>query len=338
MAEESSQNSTEEEKVEKKPDRYTFEDIDGTAYTGTVIGDLAAFAASRSERDRIFSTRFNRYQLEYKSGSIDYLTFAKKIGKLVRSWVGGRPQDWLSELMTDFTSKHDLGRLINKKSLEMHHKCREFSNVVAISAEPREIVEGMDAVLPFDDIIATELEKDDKGNFTGKYESNLFGWRDRIGRLKEYTSRANINPLVDTIAIGDSPHDQFMFDKVAYPVARNPSSELEETADKKGWFIYRDTDKIERFLTYVNNPREHWDYWRRLTPEDKQLLQWKRTYGSWDNMRRVVRSEPGLLGRIFSGKDGNVGRINKRIEELEKKEKDGGVDLSGYLSGSLEGY
>ncbi|MEM7813277.1 MAG: haloacid dehalogenase-like hydrolase [Candidatus Aenigmatarchaeota archaeon] len=271
--------------------RVAFEDIDGTAYMGYVILDFINFVATRDRSSAQYATQFHELERRARAGDISYREYAEKAERIVRKWIAGKKVGWLKETADAFVSK---GAAINRKSKEIHDATRKFAKVVAVTAEPYVIAASLSAgPLPFDDIIATDFKSRD-GIYTGEIESgkNLFNWFQRSRAFRKYVKENGIDAST-SIALGDSPHDAYMFDVVGFPVLRNPVASFEEQARKNLWLVFRDQDPLELYLNYVNNPREHWEYWCRLMPEQREIVRINKTLynGNWDVFINTIDSD-----------------------------------------------
>ncbi|QLC23019.1 HAD-IB family hydrolase [Parasphingopyxis sp. CP4] len=93
--------------------------------------------------------------------------------------------------------------------------------------------------LGFDDVIGTEVERDEDGNILAKIDGeNCYG----DAKLRRVQVWAEAQGLAkDDIEIrfySDSPTDLPVFDWSDEPLPTNPTSKLRKIADKRGWRIF----------------------------------------------------------------------------------------------------
>lgn len=140
--------------------------------------------------------------------------------------------------------------------IEAHH--RAGHDVVVVSASSAEVVEPVAEMVGADRAIATSMEVDDDGRFTGRITHSLLHGA-KVGALE-------VDALIHGIDLGrswaysDSITDQPMLEAVGHPVAVNPDRELRKLAAEKNWLV-RD------FLRPVDLPRS-------LHPQPPSLPAW----------------------------------------------------------------
>lgn len=105
--------------------------------------------------------------------------------------------------------------------------------IVAITGSHQEIAQPFAELYGFDDTIGVIEERID-GKFTGKRVREVFSDKARL--VREYVEQHGYT-WQDSLAIGDSHGDIQMLELVDRPIAFNPSEELLETAEAKGWEV-----------------------------------------------------------------------------------------------------
>lgn len=106
--------------------------------------------------------------------------------------------------------------------------------LLAISGSQQEIAELFAKRYGFDDCIGMLYERDEKGNYTGKYERFVVGRKAEM--IKAYAKENTIS-LQHSYAVGDSKGDISMLELVDNPIAFNPDEDLQNIAKQHGWPI-----------------------------------------------------------------------------------------------------
>ena len=115
--------------------------------------------------------------------------------------------------------------------IEAHH--RAGHDVVVVSASSAEMVEPIAALVGADRAIATRMEVDAEGRFTGRIEHSLLHGA-KVAALVADASAHRIS-LSRSWAYSDSISDRPMLEAVGHPVAVNPDRDLRRLADAQGW-------------------------------------------------------------------------------------------------------
>ena len=115
--------------------------------------------------------------------------------------------------------------------VEAHH--RAGHDVVIVSASVIEVVEPIATLIGADRAVATRLETDAEGRFTGRVERSLLHGA-KVEALEEDTAEHGID-LARSWAYSDSISDRPMLEAVGHPVAVNPDRELRRLAEQLDW-------------------------------------------------------------------------------------------------------
>ena len=122
--------------------------------------------------------------------------------------------------------------------IEGHH--RAGHDVVIVSASVIEVVEPIAALVGADRAVATRLETDDEGRFTGRIERSLLPGAK--GEALEADAAEHGIDLARSWAYSDSISDRPMLEAVGHPVAVNPDRELRRLAAELDWPV-RDLER-----------------------------------------------------------------------------------------------
>ena len=131
-----------------------------------------------------------------------------------------------------------------------HH--RAGHDVVVVSASSAEMVEPIAALVGADRAIATRMEVDTEGRFTGRIEHSLLHGA-KVDALVADASAHHID-LARSWAYSDSISDRPMLEAVGHPVAVNPDRDLRRLAAAQGWPV-RDFERPVRVRVRIRMPR-----------------------------------------------------------------------------------
>jgi len=158
----------------------------------------------------------------------EYLEF------ILREFVGQSP-DTMQQLAQKNFEKYIQNKIFPAANVAIKYHQQQEIPVVLLSGSTRVMVTPIAQAIGFDDIACTELELVD-----GTYTGGIVGpFCIRDGKLKRglnYCQHHNLN-FKNAMYYGDSISDIQIFEKIGYPVAVNPNSELRKIAGKKHWTI-----------------------------------------------------------------------------------------------------
>jgi HAD superfamily hydrolase (TIGR01490 family) len=171
--------------------------------------------------------------LQYHLGIVDAEAVAlKALAQVVGQHemiLASRCDDWFRR----YVSKHIACE--GRRAVERHHSAGDVSAIVTgatiYSARP------LARVLGIDHVIATELECDARGCFTGKSVHLNYG----AGKIakSEALARAHGSSLEEAVFYSDSISDLPLLERVGTPVIVNPDPRLARVAKQRGWRVER---------------------------------------------------------------------------------------------------
>lgn len=124
-------------------------------------------------------------------------------------------------------------------------------DVVVVSASTSEIVEPVARMVGARRAVATRLEVDPQGRFTGRIERSLLH-EQKVVALQEDAAAHGID-LERSWAYSDSVSDEPMLRAVGHPVAVNPDRDLRRLAAREGWPV-RDFARPVRLRSWSPPP------------------------------------------------------------------------------------
>jgi HAD superfamily hydrolase (TIGR01490 family) len=184
-----------------------------------------------------WAARNDRFYADYCAGQLDqaaYIDFATS------AWRH-RPLAEAQAIREQFMASvvrpglHD-----NARSLVRRHQ--ESGDLVALVTATNEFVTAPIAeAFGIPHLIAVELQREPDGRFSGRIQGVPSFQAGKITRVHAWLSSLGHRweDFAETRCYSDSPNDLPLLEAVSHPVATNPSSALEATAQERGWPILR---------------------------------------------------------------------------------------------------
>lgn len=211
-------------------------DLDGTLLETDSDHAFGEFLVAIGWADaREFRRANDHFYQQYQAGTLDidaYIDFAT------------RPLRGRSIPERDAVSRRFIETIIkpglHREALELIERHREAGDLLAIVTATNQFITRPIADL-FDVpiLIATELETDSTGRFTGKIRGRAAYREGKVSRVEQWLAdqgrrRADFER---TIFYSDSTNDLPLLEHVSHPVATNPSPALAAVARERGWPI-----------------------------------------------------------------------------------------------------
>jgi HAD superfamily hydrolase (TIGR01490 family) len=171
---------------------------------------------------------------QYTLGIIDAPSVAVRALRQVRGMpetvLSARCDDWFREMIERHVA--DKGRM----AVDAHRRQGDLLAIVTgasvYSARP------LARLLAIEHVVATELELDSNGNFTGKPVFPLCIGEGKVERARRFAESAGFR-LEDATFYSDSFTDLPLLEQVREPVVVNPDSRLARVARQRGWRVER---------------------------------------------------------------------------------------------------
>ena len=169
---------------------------------------------------------------QYTLGVIDAPEVAaralRSIAGTSESALSARCDDWFRRWVEPHVC--DLGR----RAVERH---REQGDLLAIvTGASTYTARPLGRRLGIPHLVATELEVDDGGRFTGRFVAPLCIGEGKVERTKRFAAELGF-ALEEATFYSDSYTDLPLLELVAEPVAINPDPRLRRVAAKRGWRV-----------------------------------------------------------------------------------------------------
>ncbi|MDF2697408.1 MAG: Phosphoserine phosphatase [Labilithrix sp.] len=176
--------------------------------------------------------RVSFWVAQYTLGVIDAPEVAaralKSVAGISESAMSTRCDDWFRRWVEPHVC--DLGR----RAVEQH---RERGDLLAIvTGASSYVARPLGRRLGISNIVASELEVDEGGRFTGRFVAPLCIGEGKVERTKRFAAELGF-ALGDATFYTDSCTDLPLLELVAEPVVVNPDTRLRRIAAKRGWRV-----------------------------------------------------------------------------------------------------
>ena len=207
-------------------------DMDRTLVRKETASLYVRYQRSIGEARRRDSIRVLWWVAQYTLGVID----APEVAARALSTLRGTPAATLEHRCADFFRQYveshvcDLGR----RAVESHRECGDLLAIVtgasAYTTQP------LARLLGISNVVATELEVDEHGNFTGAFVPPLCIGVGKVERARRFADAQGFR-LEESTFYSDSFTDLPLLETVRVPVVVNPDLRLRRVARKRGWRV-----------------------------------------------------------------------------------------------------
>lgn len=212
-------------------------DLDHTLLSGDSDVLWCDFLMRRGVLDpEAFAERNADMEARYKAGTVGVQEFADfYVGTL----AGRTAAQWEAE-RTAFLAEEIVPRIPQSARALVHGHLAAGDLVVMTTATNRFITERTAAHLGIEHLLATEVEADAAGIFTGRTQGTLNMRAGKVERLHAWLqARGERLGAIESTAYSDSINDLPLLEAVQQPVAVDPDARLAAIARERGWAIRR---------------------------------------------------------------------------------------------------
>lgn len=216
--------------------RLAMFDLDNTLLAGDSDAEWARFLIKIGVLDAAEAAEKNeRFYEDYKQGCLDIQAFlAFQLQALAR-----QPQALLARWHAQFMEEHILP-LVTDAGMTLVQKHQAQGDATLIVTATNQFVTGPIAKLyGVDALIATELECNEQGEFTGRPRGIPSFREGKIARVEAWLASQgwHWDNLETSYFYSDSLNDLPLLSKVHHPVAVDPDPVLRQHANQAGWPI-----------------------------------------------------------------------------------------------------
>ena len=194
------------------------------------------YTVARGWRDAVqFKARNDAFFEDYKAGKLDpqaYLVFATEAIRL----RGATESIALrADYMRDVIEKHIQTQAIDL--IEQHRRLGD--EIILVTATNEFVTAPIAARLGFEHLIAVQLETDESGWYTGRWQGTPSFKEGKVERVRQWLSERGKTwgDVSHSTFYSDSMNDLPLLEQVHQPVATNPDPRLRALAQERGWKV-----------------------------------------------------------------------------------------------------
>ncbi len=227
--------------------KAVFSDFDGTLSQNFISMQFIDYLKERWAIPHDNYKSQMHFAREYEMGKISYEDWLDVWAKLWAQGLEGHRVDRIMSTAKEFyegfrpniyPSSYEAMAILKAKGYHTVLVSAGVYEAVSLAADDM----GMDAC------IATKCEIRD-GAYTGQLTTEIHRPAGKAAALTRYIKEHGIDASL-SIGLGDSGHDASLLSVVGFPIALNPSTELENMGEKRGWAV-EDKDSILRYLKII---------------------------------------------------------------------------------------
>ncbi|MBF0284490.1 MAG: HAD family hydrolase [Magnetococcales bacterium] len=208
-------------------------DLDNTLLNGDSDYLWGRFLADGGLVDAAtYEAENRRFYEDYKRGELDiqaYLRF--QLG-----FLAGKEREELDRLHQRFMAEVIAPIRLPAASALLEQHRRQGDRLVIITATNRFVTGPIARSMGVEHLLATELEEDGAGRFTGRPRGIPCFHEGKVTRLEAWMALQG-ETLAGSWFYSDSRNDLPLLQRVAHPVAVDPDPVLETEARRRGWKI-----------------------------------------------------------------------------------------------------
>ena len=195
------------------------------------------FLVAKKQIKEVNTRLSDRFFTQYKNGTLnlnEFLDYQLKPLKVIK-------KSSLLSLREEFV-REEIRPIISKKAKKLVESHLEAGHLCALVTATNEfITKPIAEIFGFHKLIATLVEEDNEGKYTGRTYGVASFQEGKIIRVKEWLDslRFKLHDFEKTFFYSDSVNDIPLLEAVTDPVATNPDDVLLQHAEKRGWQIIK---------------------------------------------------------------------------------------------------
>ena len=212
-------------------------DLDHTLIPGDSDLLWTKFLVAKKQIKEVNTRLSDRFFTQYKNGTLnlnEFLDYQLKPLKVIK-------KSSLLSLREEFV-REEIRPIISKKAKKLVKSHLEAGHLCALVTATNEfITKPIAEMFGFHKLIATLVEEDSEGEYTGRTYGVASFQEGKIIRVKEWLDslRFQLHDFEKTFFYSDSVNDIPLLEVVTDPIATNPDDVLLEHAEKRGWQIIK---------------------------------------------------------------------------------------------------
>ena len=181
--------------------------------------------------------RNDRFYAQYQAGTLDlaeYLDFATS------AWRGRAPAE--AEAARERFMREVIAPQLHPSARALVDGHRQAGDLIAVVTATNEFVtRPIATAFGVEQLLAVELERDDNGRVTGRSHGVPTFREGKVTRVGDWLAGQGRawSDFDDVLFYSDSTNDLPLLERVATPIATNPTPALEAIARERGWRILK---------------------------------------------------------------------------------------------------
>lgn len=213
-------------------------DLDGTLLPGDSDHGFGEFIVARGWADAAdFARRNDAFYADYQAGRLDIHAY---VDFCTAPWRD-RGAAELAQASQRFVDEW-VRPMLRPQARALVQRHREQGDLLAIVTATNDfITRPIASLMGVEDLIATELARDDGGRVSGKIAGVPSYGAGKNVRVEQWLAARGL-ALADfgrSTFYSDSTNDLPLLERVSHPVATNPGAALERIAQQRGWPVLR---------------------------------------------------------------------------------------------------
>ena len=156
--------------------------------------------------------------------------------ELVLGSILDKPADEIDQIMRDFHQEIMVPRYRDDARAEVERLKGSGYTTLLVSATFLPIAQACAETFGFDGVVATEMERDERGAYTGRVDQDVVSGKEKLTAATAWADE-HFGPDGWRIAYayGDHHSDRALLSAADQPYAVSPDRALKRTARKQGW-------------------------------------------------------------------------------------------------------
>ncbi len=182
-----------------------------------------------------FKRSNDAFYADYKAGTLDPQKYLRFATEAIRLQGAAKSHHAHTNFMASVIEKNIQSVALDL--LEQHRKAGD--TMVLVTATNEFVTAPIAKRLGFEHLIATQLETDDSGWYTGEHKGTLCFREGKITRVEQWLAvrGQTWDDVSHSSFYSDSMNDLPLLEKVNTPIATNPDDRLRVLATQRGWRI-----------------------------------------------------------------------------------------------------
>jgi len=228
--------------------KAVFTDIDGTLLEGFITVDFVKYLWEKGLFDNKYFIEQKELMDEFKLNKIDFVSWLKKWAIIWAKGVKGKKEADILFAAKEFFVNFKKNIYPSSKELVTLFHNKGYV-VIGVSVGVVEAINLVKSNLNLDYVLASKVEIKN-GVYSDKVLTNFHSKEGKQFAIFSFCKENDID-LSYSIGIGDTVHDEQIFEIVGKRIALNPTKELVSVANDKGYLIANHEDILEKIKSFI---------------------------------------------------------------------------------------